>query len=93
MVGHIRVGHAYDVLKRRVLPRYYQILQIYRTTELIVPIKHIHGRDIVVLPRLLHKLPHSLTHAQIVVNDDIVRRHSASRLVILIGENHPDVVA
>ena len=93
MVGHIRVGHAYDVLKRCVLPRYYQILQIYRATELIVPIKHIHGRDIVVLPRLLHKLTHSLTDRKVVVYDDIVRCHSASSLVILIRENHPDVVA
>ena len=93
MICQIRIGCTDDIIQRRPLPRYDQILEVYGSAVLIVLIDDIYSRDIVIFPGLTDQLLHGLSDAEILVYQDEVRRHLASDLIIPVRKDHLDIAA
>ena len=65
-----------------------QILQIDGSGKNTLFIYHVDGHDIVVFSCLLHQLAHSLPDGQVLRDTDVVRRHAAADLFLIIGQQH-----
>ena len=93
MICQIRIGCDYQIRKICGVPGNDQILKIDGTIENFVFIDNIYGHDVVVFTCLLYQLLHGGADIQILLNDYIIRSHSATNLIIFIRLDHSDLFA
>ena len=88
MIGHIRIRFQHQIFQMCIFSCTDQILQVDGSGENTLFIYHIDGHDIVVFSCLLHQLAHSLLDGQVFRDADVVRRHAATDLFFIIGQQH-----
>ena len=88
MIGHIRIRFQHQIFQMCIFSCPDQILQIDGSGKNTLFIYHVDGHDIVVFSCLLHQLAHSLPDGQVLRDTDVVRRHAAADLFLIIGQQH-----
>ena len=92
VVVHAGVGRGDQILQLRALAGDDQILEIDRAVERTVAVEGVQGGDIVVIGGLPHERAHGLLDRQILADGNVVRRHLAADLVIVVRADQMDIL-
>ena len=93
MVHDERIGTADQIFQLHMLSCDDQILQLDGSVVLLLPIHHIDRGNVIIFSGLTHQLPHGLPDGQIVVNQDKIGGHITTDLILVVGQQKPDVLA